>query len=97
MHVADGKVYYETSLYEKNEKEKREYVIDVNYQKVKHPIAVTSPVMTVELGGNARGIPAGAAPGIVTFKANNPDICDVEEAYADRSCKLIPKRRVKRL
>ena len=34
----------------------------------------------------------GAAPGIVTFKANNPDICDVEEAYADRSCKLIPKK-----
>lgn len=28
----------------------------------------------------------------VTFKANNPDICDVEEAYADRSCKLIPKK-----
>lgn len=28
----------------------------------------------------------------MTFKANNPDICDVEEAYADRSCKLIPKK-----
>lgn len=93
LHVADGKVYYETSLYEKNEKEKREYVIDVNYQKVKHPIAVTSPVMTVELGGNAKEVfLQGAAPGIVTFKANNPDICDVEEAYADRSCKLIPKK-----
>ena len=64
LHVADGKVYYETSLYEKNEKEKREYVIDVNYQKVKHPIAVTSPVMTVELGGNdKRGIPAGGSSG----------------------------------
>ena len=93
LHVADGKVYYETGLYSKSEMVKREYVMDANYPKVEQPIAVTSPVMTVDVKGSQKGIfLQAAAPGEATFKSNDPEICDVKEAYAGKSCELIPKK-----
>lgn len=93
LHVADGKIYYETGVYEKSDKVSREYVIDNNYKKAAHPIAVTSDVMTLKLEESSKETYLqAAAPGKVTFKANNSDICDLEVAYEDRSCKLIPKK-----
>lgn len=93
VEAANGKIYYETGVYENSRKTKREYVIDRDYKKAPQPIAVTKSVMTVELGGSSKEIFLQvAAPGFATFTAKNPDICGVEEAYAGKSCKLIPKK-----
>ena len=91
VEVANGIIYYETGLYANGAKEKCKYVIDENYQKAKHPIAVTRPVMTVEMSGKDVFLQS-AAPGYVTYTSENPDICEVKPAYKDESCQLIPKK-----
>ncbi len=51
QRLQTGKIYYETGVYEKGERQKGQYVFDEDYRKAKHPIAVTKPVMTVVMGG----------------------------------------------
>ena len=60
--AANGKIYYETGVYEKGERQKGQYVFDEDYRKAKHPIAVTKPVMTVVMGGENVFLQS-AAPG----------------------------------
>ena len=91
LNVADGKVYYETAIYSNGVKDKREYVIDADYQKAKQPIAVTDSVMTVKMN-EKETILQSCAPGYVTYTSNNPDICEAEPLYKDESCRLIPKK-----
>ena len=89
--AANGKIYYETGVYEKGERQKGQYVFDEDYRKAKHPIAVTKPVMTVVMGGENVFLQS-AAPGNVTYTSKNPEICDVQVVWKDESCQLIPKK-----
>ena len=89
--AANGKIYYETGVYEKGERQKGQYVFDDDYRKAKHPIAVTKPVMTVVMGGENVFLQS-AAPGNVTYTSKNPEICDVQVVWKDESCQLIPKK-----
>ena len=91
VEVANGKVYYETGVYANGIRQSREYVFDANYQKAKHPIAVTKPVMTVVMGGKDVFLQS-AAPGNVTYTSQDPEICDVKVVWKDESCLLIPKK-----
>ena len=93
IHVADGKIYYETARYVNSAREQHEYVIDKDFKKVKQPIAVTSDVIEVKVGGSPHGdFLQAAAPGTVTYTSSNPEVCELEPIMGDKSCQLHPKK-----
>ncbi|TXF35906.1 hypothetical protein E4J93_05910 [Collinsella sp. BA40] len=93
LHVADGKVYYETARYANDVRERREFVFDKDFQKVKHPIAVTGDVLELKVGGSPKGdFLRAAAPGALSFTSNDPAICEVEPIMGGKSVQLHPKK-----
>ncbi len=93
LHVADGKVYYETARYANDVREHREFVFDKDFQKVAHPIAVTGDVLELKVGGSPKGdFLRAAAPGALSFASNDPSICEVEPIMGGKSVQLHPKK-----
>jgi len=84
LDIANGKIYYETGVFMDGVRDQRKHVLDANYQKVKHPIAVADMEMTVEVGQKDVFVRA-EAPGNITYTSKNPEICEVGEGYEDKS------------
>ena len=91
ISIDGGTLCYETAEGERGQREYHEYEFDKNYQKTKHPIAVTKNSMTVELNGQDVFL-QGAAPGKLSYTSKDPEICETNVVWKDESCQLIPKK-----